>query len=421
MLSVNVGFEHYLIAAAIFGAALIILVHRTGRMLTPFHFCLLGFAAELVFAVFPLMQDEPKGGTKIFETLPETNIVIFGAAISLFLLTAKISGQRTLRLDQYRIEPVLPRFALILAFLGVVVLAGAITFLRLHSFPLFMLAGSTETSSVVYSDVFGRQTPFGWGASRALYIWLAMEIATSRLALNHFIREHWLLVGSVLAALLLNTLDGQRNLAIMGLAIIFFVCSMRRILTWVHALMGGAAIVLFFVAIVLFRTSGYKDTQELAVTTGIVPVDKTLFSIVSYLEPNIHNLNNAVMINEGIDYGVGWLGTFIPIDPDYFPDTMIHVMDDMKIFSHRGMTFRTFYADTYRNFGVFGCILAGGLVYYFAVSSFNKSFSDPRKLMVFLNLVPAILFMPCMNTLVGLVAVIPLSLFGLLKLRPVQT
>jgi hypothetical protein len=417
----NSAFQVYAVSSAIYFAALAIVTVKLRGMFTPFHICLFFFSAELYLAAFPLMIDDVYGRTHITAPLGDTKIMILGSSLLLLVTSLFLRRGRAYELSRYRIVTRIPRQILMLGFVAISAFSSFSSYRKLGTFPLFVLAQDNTS----YSEVFeGFVTFIGWGTARALAVWLSMEIATTSLTVRHFAVHHFLLISCTVTGLSLNVLDGQRNMFILPALLAAFALSRRRAIKFWYLAAFGCAILLFFVELGTFRAGSERSSDRVRYVTGRESWDNSLGSIITYLEPNVHNLNNLVTLHPKPFHGKILLYAALPdkflnlflIDPESAVERLYHE----KSFAQPGLTFRTVFADFYADFGGIGALLFGTMYYAFAVVCFNQASFRPRFMLVYLILAQGILYFPFMNILIGIPAIIQLALLFFLRYEEID-
>ena len=142
---------------------------------------------------------------------------------------------------------------------------------------------------------------------------------------------------------------------------------------------------------------------------------------MSYIEPNLPNLDNLIRLAPKPAYGAVFLSGIVQhavirlVMDDPVP--AVDMLFESKMTSQPGQTFRSAYADFYVDFGAFGSVLAVALIFGIAIFVFNRATVDPRCLLGFLILAPSIVFIPMMNFAYGLAFVIQFFLFFLVSFR----
>jgi oligosaccharide repeat unit polymerase len=411
--------EFYLLTAFLYFLALSITVLRTRNIITPFHFCWALFIGELLLAAHPLMIDDFYGRTKISAPHERVIWILIGAGLIMGFANVFLRRNRLPCLDQWVSETRLPRNFIILIFVGMCLVASARSVAKLHTFPLFILA----RDGVGYSEVFeGFVTYLGWGAGRALAVWLTLEAAMWAGTLQQFIRRHFVLCAGTVVGITLNVLDGQRNLLIIPLLLGLFALSRLRKIKLRHIALGGLAILLFFTAVGAFRMGeSNRAATRIKPVTHISSVDNGIGNIVTYLEPNINNLNNLVRLHQPLSYGKVVLYGMIPdrllnsfLSP---PESALDQLTNAKMFSHPGLTFRTVFADLYVDFGAIGAVLLASFIYTLGIYMFNRADQSPRHMLAYLILAQGIMNFPTLNTLLGIPSLIQVTLFFLLRFQ----
>jgi|GEM_PF-4463754 len=414
---VRLGFEHYLIAASIFLFAFAFIAARLRRILTPFHLCLFFFAAEILLAAVPLMRDDPYGRTHVEHPLGDTNIIVFGSALSLSIASLFLRRPLDYDLECYHIATRVPRRALMAALLLITLVGSAYSYHALGTFPIFAMA----KQGLNYSEVFqGFVTFAGWGSARALAIWLALEACVNRDRVTQFIAKKADLILFTLAAVFLNVLDAQRNMLIIAVLLFLFGLSLRGVVKSRHYIIVSILVLAYFVVAANFRMSeDIRRSDVIATITGNEPLDNSIGHIVTYLEPNIHNLNNLISLKPARTHGLVLAFQIIPHKIlDLFvlkPESSVELLTDEQLFAQPGLTFRTIYADLYRDFGAFGSLFIAFAVYCAAVYNFNRASVNPRNMLIYLLLAPGVFFFPFMNLMVGIPTILPLCLLFALR------
>jgi hypothetical protein len=414
---VHAGFESYIIAASFFSLAFAVVTIRLRHTLTPFHLCLFFFAIELVLASVPLMKHDPYGRTHIERPLRDTNIIVFGSAFSLATASLFLRRPRNYRLACYHIATRVPRKAIIAAFLFITLVGSANSYRALGTFPLFAMA----KEGLSYSEVFqGFITFAGWGSARALATWLALEICVNRDRLTQFLFKKADLILSTGFAVCLNVLDAQRNMLIIAIFLFIFALSIRGLVAFRHYIIVSTFVLAYFVVAADFRLGeDIRRSDVIRAITGNEQVDNSIGHVVTYLEPNIHNLNNLVSLKAKHTHGLVLafqliphtiLGLFL-----HKPESAVELLIQEEMLAQPGLTFRTIYADLYRDFGAIGALLIALLVYIAAVYNFNRAAEKPRCMLFYLLLAPGVFFFPFLNLMVGIPTILPLSLLVLLR------
>jgi oligosaccharide repeat unit polymerase len=417
----NPVYPVYAIASVIYFAALVLVIVRLRGMMTQFHFCLFFFSAELYLAAFPLMADDPYGRTHISAPLADTQIMILGSAVFLLVASLFLRRGREYSLTNYRVVTRIPRQPLMLGLLAISAFSSFVSYRKLGTFPIFVLAHE----GAQYSEVFeGVVTFVGWGTARALALWLVMEMAMTSLNIRRFVVHHFLLIGCTAGAIFLNVLDGQRNMLILPALLAVFALSRRGALKARLLVPIGAVILLFFLALGTFRAGKVRSSSSLRYSSGSESVDNAVGHLVTYLEPNVHNLNNLVSLHPKPYLGKVLVYSFVPnkLLNLFFtaPESAVSRLYEEHFFSQPGLTFRTVFADFYVDFGGIGSLLFGTLYYVFAVVCFNQASSRPRFMLINLILAQGIIFFPFMDNFLGFPVIVQLSTLYFLRYEVVD-
>jgi oligosaccharide repeat unit polymerase len=417
----NPAYPVYAISAVIYFAALVLVIIKLRGMITQFHFCLFFFSVELFLASFPMMADDVYGRTHISAPLVDTQIMILGSAVFLLVASLFLRRGREYSLTDYRVVTRIPRQPLMLGLLAISAFSSFSSYRKLGTFPIFVLAHE----GAQYSEVFeGVVTFVGWGTARALALWLVMEMAMTSLNVRRFVVHHFLLIGCTAGAIFLNVLDGQRNMLILPALLAVFALSRRGALKTRLLVPAGAVILFFFLALGTFRAGEHRSSSSLRHSSGNESLDNAVGHLVTYLEPNVHNLNNLVILHPRPYMGKILLYTIVPNKLlNLFltaPESAVSRLYADLYFSQPGLTFRTVFADFYADFGGIGSLLFGTLYYMFAVACFNRASSRPRFMLINLILAQGIIFFPFMNNFLGFPVIVQLSTLIFLRYETVD-
>ena len=417
----DTDFLPYLVPGIIYLCALVFVAVRLKRVFTPFHCCLAILTAEVALCIFPLMLE---GRYSHIDAPSDTaKLILWGSAVTLFGLSLFLRPPKRYALGDFVLTPRVPRLLIIAALLGVIFANAVVSFKNLGSFPMFVLSQSTDSQQIGYKDVrSGPISYLSWGAGRILGTWLLLELSVARNGLVRFFSKQAVLSTAAALGLLLNLLDGQRNPVILMMLSGLFVLSLKGFVRPLYLVCGLAIISLLFCAVGSFRHRGEK-VKKLAVTSGSDTFDELCLRVVSYIEPNLLNLDNVVRLAPEPEFGAVFLSGFVPqwvLNPVMsVPDSAAVMLFENKAFA-KGNTFRTAYGDFYMDFGAFGSVVAVALVFGIGVFLFNRATLDPRCMLGFLILSPCIVFIPMMNFAIGIYSVMPFLLFGLVSFRKIS-
>ena len=412
-------FAIYIVPGIIYFSGLVVLFWKFGFSISPFHFCMLFFAGEVATCLFPIMEPDPFGRTHVDIPLPITQAIVYASSITLFLLTCAIKPARSLRLPTCRVVPIIPEAILIGGCLLCVGIGSMSSLIKLGTFPVFVLSQAVDAT---YADVYsGLINYMGWGAGRFLATWLIVSWSLTSKSNFLFLRNNWMLVAATAIALGLNTLDGMRNIVVTMLITLMCALSLKGIIRVTHLAIGVGVIGLFFMVAGAFK-QGDKQEMPLTISTGNPALDPMLYSIVSYVEPNLPNLDNLIRLEPHPSYGMVYVSEIVP---DAFiapfmtvPDPAADIMADNKAFSYPGLTFRTSYADFYVDFGAYGAVAVVTMIYGLAVFCLNRSGFSSRAFLGYVLLSPIVIFIPLINLTVGVQAIFPLLTLFVLRLIP---
>jgi len=370
-----------------------------------------------------MMQDDLYGRTQINPLHLPTKILLFSSSISIVFISLFLRRPNQLLWKNYNIITPIPSFYLI-SLLLILVFAGVIVSLKsLGTLPIFYLNTASDANQISYEDVFAGPVNFiGWGAGRFLSVWLTISMIYWHGSWANYLRKNWFLTLATTLALIFNTLDGLRNMLFLSMLTLVFALSMRGVIKIRHLLIAGVTAVLFFSLAGIFK-QGEKSGQGMIYTTGNDFFDKSIYSFVSYAEPNLFNLDNLIMLSPQLKYGGVFFshlfpGPIVRLFMDQ-PDTVAQIMSETGSYAQPGLTFRTIYADLFVDFGLLGTVFVATIIYGLGVLCFNRANISPYFLLGFIYLSPAICFFPFINTLSGIQTFISAFVFFTLKFSPV--
>ena len=404
-------------------AAFSVTLYKCGAVVTPFLICNALFIGEVLFSFFPAMAPDPYGRTNIGALEEYTVGIPTWGSLGLLVCSFALRRSSFYTLTDFSVEPKLPARALVMLFLLISILASAYGFLRLGTFPILFMSHSDIGRENIYEEVYaGFITFLGWGASRSLAYWALMELAVWPGSLRAFLRNKRVLVGATLIGVVLTTLDGQRFTFILLALATVFLLSLRGDLSLVNLVLFFVIGVVFFVLIGNWRLGTNDLRMRLADPPENAAVGFLWAWLVTYLEPNISNLNNSVALIQAKANGGVFLSQILPDSLlTYFRDvplSAVQQLNSARLLAFPGLTYRTAYADWYADFGSFGAVIMVVGIYAAGVFTFRKATVTPIAMLAYLQFTGLIVFLPLMNIFVGIPALLPLSLFFLLRFTP---
>ena len=402
-------------------AAFLVTLYKCGSVVTPFLICNALFIGEVLFSFLPAMA--PYGRINIGALSEETVGILTWGSLGLLICSFALRQPSSYTLTNFSVEPKFSGRALVMLFLLICFLASAYGFARLGTFPIFFMSHSDIGRENIYEEVYaGFITFLGWGASRSLGYWALMELAVWPGSLAAFLRNKKVLVGATLIGVVLTTLDGQRSTFVTLALATVFLLSLRGGLSLVKVVLLFCIGVVFFVVVGNWRLGTNDLRMRLADPPENAAVGFMWAWLVTYLEPNISNLNNSVaLIQTKADGGI----FFSQILPDSLltsfmdvPPSAVQQLNSAGLLAFPGLTYRTAYADWYADFGSFGAVILVVGIYAAAVFAFRRAAMTPIAMLTYLQFTGLIFFLPLMNIFVGIPALLPLSLFFLLRFTP---
>ncbi len=403
-------------------ATLVIVLIRLKFTLTPFHICWILFALEFVFALKPMMKVDDYGRTHYYAMDPVTIYVLYAGLGIMSFMSWKLRLPKVNQLPEYWMTCRIDENLLMLVLTVCTMAASLQSFLKLGTLPMIAMAQATEDNRIGYEDVYsGFLTFLGRGTGRTLAIWLLLAVGLWRGTVSAFFNRYFNLICTTAGTLFLNAMDGQRNVVVMPFFLGAFMLSLQRRLRRIHFTVALGLLIVFYVFVGIFRMS-YFDAADayLAVSSGSPVVDQAAAGLITYTEPNLHNLNNQIAITSRYTYGLNFLSLMLPDDLLILvgievPDSPIEQLMDSGMLAQPGMTFRTIYADLYGDFGATGSILMTSLGYWVAIFAFNRSLSHPKYMLWYHFLAQVVICLPLVNAAGGITFIVPFLLLVVLK------
>lgn len=411
-----------LVAILFFLLGLARLIRIFKSEITPFHMVFALFALECATQFVPMVETLP--GEKAQHLSIETEIFMVLASASLFAATFIIRRRPEFEIDSYRVASLIPIWLVAATFGGMIAAISLVNFVRLGTFPIFTLVRGQEYLGPEESFL-PFFTPLSWGLGRCLAVILALVIATNHQPWRRFVVRNAVLLACTGVAVVLNTLDGMRNTTIMPALLLYFGTTRRFRYSLKKSFVASAACLIFFCAMGSMRvgTGDWKST--LTVSSGNKVIDTLASWTLTYTEPNIENLDALINADPPLNYGLQILSTTLPgpLKNVLFeaPETSTEFMADHNLIVHSGLTFRTIYADLLKDFGYWGTLLAGALLLAGCMHIYIKSAYQPRMFVVYLTIIPGIIFFPVVNSFVTITNLLPFALLLILRFHWVGT
>lgn len=403
--------------------ALVVTTIRLRRVFTPFHICSAIWSWQIVTAMFPLIAEDPFQRTKVVELGMPAQWVIFFGALTFLVGAFYMKPSPVFRLHFFEVKPIIPEAYLAIGFAGLAVVSAAVAYIRLGTFPILLMGKYSGNTQVAYTETNqGLITAVGWGAARALAIWLIIKGVMNRVPLRSFLSQNAILIASTGVALICNTLDGMRNLLIVPFILASFALSMRWGLLLRYTIPVVLALGAFFVVMGQFRAGNLDMASRINFSTGSLRLDAILAWFICYTEPSFANLNNTIDLNLPRTYGLVFLASVIP---DFLfarflemPLSPVQQLQEAGMLAHPGLTLRTIYADLMTDFTLPGSVVLVFVFYLYAVRCFRLAYERPKAMIVYLCIAITVFNIPFMNLFSGIPALLPFALLVLLKFRP---
>ncbi len=403
-----------LIALLLFSISIFLLLFVRKVGFSPFVIMNMGLLLETLTLFFPLM-----GGGEQLASI--TEVFLCCIAVSLVCVSLYLKGSQIGLKTAWKLEFLFPPSLIMLTLAAITAVCSLLTYHFAGGFPLFVFSHDTATKVTSRSDAFlPFYTNLEWSCGRAMVVLTALSLAGSQIGLAEWIKRHWILVLCSTVGMMLNSLDGMRSTSILGVLIILVALKTRFKIPRSVIVFCLLALSIGFIIIGNIRTG----SQELVNFSTSIKMPKWLETSlawpVSYIEPNLLNLNEIITHPPPeLEYGKIFVSQLFP----YFisdklmdvPDDSIQYMSGYGLIYYNGFTFRTMYADLYSDFGYVGSLLVGLGLLLLVATAHNHSKYSPRWLLVYLNFIPAIIFVPFMNEFVFMPNVFPLFLLFVVR------
>jgi oligosaccharide repeat unit polymerase len=407
-----------LVAIFFFGLSLARLIKLFKNELTPFHIVFGLFILECITVYFPIVQTE---GERPRALGLDTEIFMVLVSMSLFVAQFAFKPGSRFVADNYQISSIVPYWLIAPIMLGTVAIISFINYKRLGMFPISALKPGEDYlgGGDAFLPFF---TPLSWGIGRCLTILAAFRIGLNNLPWRRFISRNSVLLGCALVAVVINTLDGMRNNAILPAIIVFFGCSRRFHFSLKKSFIALGLCGVFFIAAGAARVGDHDWKQTLTVSSNNRAIDTVAAWVLSYAEPSIENLASLIHADPPLNYGTITLSEILPgpvrslfMDD---PDRTASYMSEKNLYVHPGLTFRTIYADFYTDFGYAGSLIVCGLLFWYSANIATKAGLTPRLFMIYLIIIPGIVYFPLMSFYLTITNLLPFGLLLIHTQRP---
>jgi len=402
-------------AGFLFLAAFLLLLAKGVKCISPFHFCFPLFSAECFLVAWPQMPSDPFGRTQYWELGGDVawSFLLLGllsVAISAAILVFKVRPAGRARPAPFIRFRIPLKFVFGAAFVASLS-SSAVAFARLGTFPVLALSSASPEERLGYNEVFqGFLTFSAWGGTRLMAVLLGVVIATWREPLQEVFRRHVPLFLLFAASIMLNLLDGQRNLLVFPVMILVFALGLRGAVTWKAAAIAGMLLFASFVGIGYFRAAEV-GADRLIRPSGIRILDYSMGWVIAYLEPNIFNLNNLHQLPPEPTYGGVLLSQLVPNSLFGIfmavPQTAPEYMESANLYSQPGLTFRSLIGDLLPDFGLGGATFLSGFLLVLGAVAYLTATRSPHRTALFLILSVGLMAAPLLNMFVSIVGLIP--------------
>lgn len=272
-------------------------------------------------------------------------------------------------------------------------------------------------SSGSHSDVFSPLTYLAWAVGAMAVYMVAVDFLISQKTFSAYLPTKWFDLGCVLVCLFCNSLSGNRFLLVFQ--VLLFLCALAlfsKLRVWL-TLGAMLAMGVFFIIIGNFRFGAIDVRDNLAESTGSGEADTVMGWVTAYTEPIYPTLDNFLMNQPEKGFGARWITSVMPtpvLDAlGLERDTTAQYIARNKLLAHRGLTFRTMYADLTADFGYSGAAIAGLLVMLAGTLVYNRALNSPFSLLLFFLISQFVLWAPLLAAFYQLP---PLSSFLILAI-----
>ncbi len=412
------------LASAVFVVGAWIARVRTGTWLNPFTPPLFVFALEAALA----------GGVGVVQ--PSENYAALSLRTQLIVLVVSLSslalvgflGESRLA-GPVQIRPRMPLRLLIL-FAGVLIVGATVYLIgRNEGVPFLTIARKFAMGwGTHYSEYdIPFLTPAAQGLNRFIFLLLAIDLMAMGVPLREHLRRRSVEYTVALVTLICVFASGRRNVFLWPVLFLSIANVMRgwrpRSLFRPKTIAAMAIILLAFTWAGNVRLGGSGVSASplshlVAEELGESWLSGVLTGAVLYLAPNLSNLD--VMVENGPRPAGGLIivSQMLPRGVvELFgeePASAITYLRERELLPFRGMTFRTIFADLAADFGPYGAVLAGMLLFGLSVVAHNRARRSGHWLKLYLAFIPGLIMFPLLNQYTGLPTLLPVLLLGTL-------
>ena len=257
-------------------------------------------------------------------------------------------------------------------------------------------------------------TPLSFGLSRFLWLYCCLSYLFSDQKLIDHIKSNAALYFYATVGTGFVVLSGLRNVLLWpGIFFVFGGWIKNRKINTRYITIGLFAFLVIFIGLGNYRI-GFSDAlTKFQFFKLDIPILDDIFLWASlYFTPCYSNFDHLIREVSSFSYGLVFLSECLPnVLIKLFgevPDSSIAFLKGHNLLMYYGFTFRTIFSDLYIDFGYFGSLLILSFIYTGVVYLFNKSCDRQLYLALYMLLLPGFLFIPFLNRLTTMVALLPI-------------
>lgn len=398
-------------------------VRATRNWLNPFSFVLCLFALAGWFQIFtPIWVYQ--GYLEGISLQAAFYIVLI--SIGLFHCTVFLRPMEPTR-DVFRIVPNLPKSAVLWGCFIANILITLMIFRKNEWIPPLMLIGS-NWGTVLHSKYADHDiaffTPLSFGLGRFIWIYLFWECLVQRRKIVDHFKENKLYYLMALVCCLTGVLSARRNVVfwpICWLALAYMITNKITFREFRKGVFYLAVFTLVFTGLGNYRRGSVFDAGNRAFLQGAhrfgLPVIVDVYGQVAlYTTPIYANLTAMIEFPPQLSHGKIILSEMVPdkilatvmTSPEH---NAIGYLSSTGVLPMRGQTFRSIFTDLYADFGYFGSLLAGVVIFGLMVYMYPRLLKSPYVLFIFMVFLPGLMFFTFLNGFTKIVTMISFLIF----------
>ncbi len=298
-----------LVAVVFFALGLVRLIRVFKGEITPFHIVFFLLLCECLTQFYPVVQTD--AGEIVQRMSLQGEIFVVIASVTLYLGQFLVKRGGEFRVQNFRVQPLIPLWVLAPLMVGIVVVVFAVNVMRLGTLPIFALSAGEDYQGA--ADAFlPFFSPLSWGLGRSLMVISVFMIVTNELPWKKFIRKNIILLASTGLAVIINTLDGMRNNTILPVLILFLGASRRFHFPLKRMIVPLVACGAFFCLVGAMRVGKNDWKTTVTVSSGNRVVDTVASWFFTYTEPQLQNLDALIVSDPPLNYGLIIVSEILP-------------------------------------------------------------------------------------------------------------